>query len=92
MKKKKIAWALLDDRTGNRNQVLGVLRKLDFKYKIIEIKYNIFSILPNFFFQILNFYFYFNSISSQIKGMKPDLIISCGRRTAPISIALKKQM
>ena len=49
--KKKIAWALLDNRTGNRNQVLGILSQLDFEYKIIEIKYNFFSILPNFFFK-----------------------------------------
>ena len=48
--KKKIAWALLDNRTGNRNQIYGILAHLDLKYKIIEIKYNFFAILPNFFF------------------------------------------
>ncbi len=91
MKKKKIAWAILDNRTGNRNQVLGILAELDFKYKIIEIKYNLFSVLPNFFFQILNFNFHIQSLSSQLVGTKPDLIISCGRRTATISIYLKKK-
>ena len=91
MKKKKIAWAILDNRTGNRNQVLGILAELDFKYKIIEIKYNLFSVLPNFFFQILNFNFHIQSFSSQLAGPKPDLIISCGRRTATISIYLKKK-
>ena len=77
MKKKKIAWAILDNRAGNRNQVLGILAELDFKYKIIEIKYNLFSLLPNFFFQILNFNFHIQSLSSQLVGTKPDLIISC---------------
>ncbi len=89
--KNKIAWALLDNRAGNRNQIYGVLSHLNLKYKIIEIKYNFFSIVPNFFFQILNFNFHIKSISSQIDGPKPDLILSCGRRTAPISIALKKK-
>ncbi len=90
--KKKIAWALLDNRTGNRNQVLGILSQLDFEYKIIEIKYNFFSILPNFFFQILSFNFHIKSISSQLVGKKPNLIISCGRRTATVSIELKKKL
>ena len=49
--KKKIAWALLDNRTGNRNQVLGILAQLNCNYKIIEIKYNFFSFFPNFFFK-----------------------------------------
>ena len=39
--KKKIVWALLDNRTGSRNQVLGILSKLGFKYKIIEIPVNL---------------------------------------------------
>ena len=50
MENTKIVWALLDNRTGNRNQILGILSKLGFKFKSIEIKYNFFSILPNFFF------------------------------------------
>ena len=48
--KKKIAWALLDNRTGNRDQVLGILANLDIKYKIIEIKYNFFLYYLTFFF------------------------------------------
>jgi len=89
--KKKIAWALLDNRTGNRNQIYGILTHLNLKYKIIEIKYNFFAILPNFFFQIFNLNFHIKPISSQIADSKPDLILSCGRRTATISLALKKK-
>ena len=54
MEKSKFVWALLDNRAGNRNQILGILSQLKLKYKIIEIEYNFLAFLPNFFFQIFN--------------------------------------
>lgn len=91
MENSKIVWALLDNRTGHRNQILGILSKLNFKYKAIEIKYNFLAFLPNFFFQIFNNNFHVNSIKYLIKEPYPDIIISCGRRTATIALALKKK-
>ena len=90
MTKAKFAWALLDNRTGNRNQILGVLSKLNFRYRIIEVKYNFFSVFPNFFFQIFGSTIHINSIKSSILEPYPEVIISCGRRTATVSLALKK--
>jgi len=91
MENTKIVWALLDNRTGNRNQILGILSKLGFKFKSIEIKYNFFSILPNFFFQIFYKNYHINSSRHLYKGHCPDIIISCGRRTATVALELKKK-
>ncbi len=90
MEKSKFVWALLDNRTGNRNQILGILSQLKLKYKIIEIEYNFLAFLPNFFFQIFNNTIHVKSFNKYIKEPYPDIIISCGRRTATISLALKK--
>ena len=53
MKKKFLIWALVDDRTGNKNQILGVLRELALPYKVKKVEYNFFANLPNFIIQIL---------------------------------------
>ena len=87
----KIVWALLDNRTGNRNQILGVLSKLHFEFKLIEIRYNFFSILPNFFFQIFYKNFHIRSLRNLKEGLYPDIILSCGRRTATVALELKKK-
>ena len=53
MNKKISAWALLDNRIGNRNQVLGILNNLGFSFRKFEINYNIIASLPNFIIQVL---------------------------------------
>ncbi|PPR25492.1 MAG: hypothetical protein CFH34_01420, partial [Alphaproteobacteria bacterium MarineAlpha9_Bin4] len=90
MGKSKFAWAILDTRTGNRNQILGVLSQLKLRYRIIEIKYNFLAHLPNFFFQIFNNTIHIGSIKKLNKEPSPDIIISCGRRTATVALELKK--
>ena len=90
MQKSKFVWALIDNRTGNRNQILGVLSQLKLKYKIIEIKYNYFAFLPNFFFQIFNKNIHIRSLKKSLEKPYPDIIISCGRRTATVSLELNK--
>ena len=91
MIKSKIVWALLDNRTGNRNQVMAILSALGLKYKIINIEYNLFSFFPNFFFQIFSNTIHVKSFWKNINETGPDVIISCGRRTATIAIELKKK-
>ncbi len=90
MENSKIVWAILDNRAGNRNQVKGVLTALDVKYIEINIEYNFLSFLPNFFFQIFYNTIHVKSFRKIIKAPKPDIIISCGRRTATIALAIKK--
>ena len=63
--KKKFAWVLLDNRPGNRNQLLGIVEQLGYEYKEIEIKYNFFSKFPNFILQIFNLNFHIKSMSSK---------------------------
>ena len=50
-KKDYYVLALLDDRTGNRNQILAVLKELKLPYKTINIEYNWLANLPNFMLQ-----------------------------------------
>ena len=90
MQKSKFVWALVDNRTGNRNQILGVLSQLNLKYKVIEVKYNSFAFLPNFLFQILNKNIHIKSLKGYLEKPYPDIIISCGRRTATVSLELNK--
>ena len=81
-------WALLDNRPGNRNQVLGVLQSLDKPYEIKEIRYNKFAFLPNFILPS-SLIRVEQTKSSQIKEPWPDLVIAAGRRAATISRFIK---
>ncbi len=93
MKKKKFVWAIFDYREGNRNQLLGVLSELKLPYKIIEVNYNIFSIMPNFLIQLFNGSIHIKECMKKIIcNPYPDLIISCGRRTAPLSLKIYKRL
>ncbi len=89
MTKSKLVWALLDNRTGNRSQVIGVLEELKIRYKVIEIRYNFFSFLPNFILQLISSTIHIKSIKSFLSKPRPDMIISCGRRTALVALKLK---
>ena len=90
MKKKKIIWALLDERDGNRNQVLSILSHLNSNYKIINIKYNFLARLPNIFFQLYNNTIHVKNFKIPTDQSCPDMVISCGRRTATIALQIKK--
>ena len=46
---KPIIWLLLDDRSGNREQCLGVGEALGYTFEKKEIRYNYFARIPNFF-------------------------------------------
>ena len=92
MKKKYLIWALIDDRTGNKNQILGILKELDFTYKIKKVKYNFFANFPNFIIQLLGSYIHATKFKMNYFPPFPDIIISCGRRTFPLASKLKKNI
>lgn len=82
-------WALLDDRAGNRSQVLGVAEALGFRFQIQELAYTPAAALPNFFVGA--------SYAGLTAGSRvnlvppwPDLVIAAGRRTAPVARKIKK--
>jgi mitochondrial fission protein ELM1 len=85
-------WILGDDRPGTLSQAVGLANELGFEYKIIDLTYSFFSSLPNCFLSssLLR-------LSSQIKknlrnfDYLPKIIISAGRRSAPIALSLKKE-
>ena len=78
-----VIWLILDNRPGNREQCYGVANALGFPFKSIEISYNKLSILPNFF--LGSSLFSINQTESDIlKNPFPDIIISAGRRAAPV--------
>ena len=87
MQNKHLIWALVDDRIGNKNQILGILDEINIPFKIFNIRYNVLANLPNFIIQLFG-----GKIHIKKKIFKepyPSLILSCGRRTFPISYALK---
>jgi mitochondrial fission protein ELM1 len=83
-------WVLIDNRAGNANQALALAANLNSSYQIQKVEYNSFAILPNF---LLTFWpinvkkLVLDKLKSQDA---PDIIISSGRRTAPLAIYLKK--
>ena len=89
IKKKFYILAILDDRIGNRNQVLAILDEINLPYNIICIKYNWLANLPNFILQILGSYSHIKNFDIKKIKTKPGLILSCGRRTFPLASKLK---
>ena len=87
--KKFYILAILDDRIGNRNQVLAVLDEINLPYNIIYIKYNWLANLPNFILQIFGSYSHIINFDIKKIKTKPSLILSCGRRTFPLASKLK---
>lgn len=92
----KIIWVLNDGRAGNYTQALGlaeeISRQTNAQIQIKKITYNFFSGLPNFL--KINGICGINEVSrstilNQIEV--PQIIISAGRKTAPIAAYLRKQ-
>lgn len=91
----QLIWVLTDNRPGNYSQAIGLAEKLASKFPFnIEIKkitYNCFSKLPNFL--KIDGFSGIDQISKNNllnQNAKPDIIISAGRKTAPILACLKK--
>jgi mitochondrial fission protein ELM1 len=83
-------WLLIDDRAGNKSQVLGVARALGLKFEIKDIRYTIAAELPNY---MLMASFSMLTQSSRVNLMAPwpDIVIAAGRRTAPVARRIKEQ-
>ena len=82
-------WALLDHRTGNRNQVLGVAEALGLSFKTRELEYSKASAFPNV---VLGASFAGLTRSSWTKLVPPwpDVVLAAGRRSAPIARKIKQ--
>jgi mitochondrial fission protein ELM1 len=83
-----IIWAILDDRAGNVGQVLGLANALAMDFETKKLAYNKLALLPNF---IRGTSLIGVSNQEVIKEPFPDLVITAGRRSAPIARYIKEQ-
>jgi len=84
-----LVWLLIDDRTGDENQVRGVAEALGLRYQVQDLEYTAAAQLPNFIMGPT-----FGGLSRQsrvnLSAPWPDLVIAAGRRTAPVARNIKK--
>jgi mitochondrial fission protein ELM1 len=87
-------WILDDGRPGTVSQSIGLAEAIGFSetHKIIKLDYGFFAALPNFFLSdsLLGLT---NQCARKFKNQThfPRLIISAGRRCAPIALHFKKK-
>jgi mitochondrial fission protein ELM1 len=92
----KVIWVLADDRPGNYSQAIGLAESLSklipATIEIKKINYNFLAKLPNFLkidglmgIDLASR----NSLLNVQSGCNPHIIISAGRKTAPINLFLK---
>jgi len=82
-------WVLIDDRAGNKSQVLGVAHALGLPFELKSIVYNKAAALPNVVLGA-SFKTLTPSAREQLSAPWPDLVIAAGRRTAPVARKIKK--
>ncbi len=85
-------WILADNRAGNYSQAIGLANALGFDYKIVNISYGLFAVLPNIVLRS-SLFGVDKKTKAKLKEIKyfPKIIIAAGRRSAPISLYLKKK-
>ena len=83
-------WVLADDRAGNVNQLLGIVEALGNPYKCKTIRYNNWVKLPNFL-RGATFVGITKESKIGLRGPCPDIVLSAGRRSFPVALAIKKQ-
>lgn len=82
-------WVLADHRTGTAIQAIALAEVLDMSFEVKQIKYNMLASLPNFLLGSTSVHANKKLSSPLYDRPPPALIISAGRRTAPIALALK---
>ncbi len=81
-------WVLTDNRAGNSKQAVALAEILGFPYKVKKLKYTFLAKLPNFL--KVGFMGIAKESMKNLRG-KPDIVISAGRRTASVALAIKKK-
>ena len=82
-------WILADDRAGNVNQLLGIVEALKRTYERKNIRYNKWVKLPNFL-RGASFIGITNESKAGLVEPWPDIVLSAGRRSFPVALAIKK--
>ena len=86
----KRIWVLADDRVGNVSQGLGVAEALALPYEVKTIRYDRWGGLPNAL-RGAGLLGVTGESRNALTAPWPDLVISAGRRTAPIARWIKRQ-
>lgn len=83
-------WLLLDDRPGHTTQSIGLAEMLDWPYEAKSLHFNKLNRISNRFLgaSCLSLD---RSRSDRLEPPWPDLVITTGRRTAPIARWIKRQ-
>ena len=84
-------WALVDQKQGHRNQVLGVVEALGYPFVKKEIRYTTQAKSPNWL-KGASLRGIDIAESNAMSAPWPDIVIGAGRRIAPVSRYIKKQM
>lgn len=82
-------WGLMDGRAGNDAQVRGVVERLGFAHQFQPIYYNALVRLPN---RLLGtgLHAVDKQRSAPLAPPWPDIVVSAGRRLAPVALHIKK--
>lgn len=83
-------WALLDGISGHDAQVMGVIEALQLPFKKKKIFYNEKASKPNFL-KTDGLGTIDAKKSDMISAPWPDIIVSCGRKSASVAAAIKKR-
>lgn len=83
-------WALLDDRAGNRSQVIGVAERLGWPVEHKHVRYNMLARLPN---SVLGARMWHATEETRkaLQPPYPSLVVSAGRRTAPLALHIRSR-
>ncbi|MBP7190181.1 MAG: mitochondrial fission ELM1 family protein [Rickettsiaceae bacterium] len=81
-------WVLSDSKTGSTVQAVALAEKLSMTFEIKKLEYNLWALLPNFILGSTEIHL--KSTSSDLTSdIPPKIIISSGRRTAPVALSIK---
>lgn len=83
-------WALTGNRRGDNNQVLGLADALGLPFEEKALRYNLLHDLPNAWLRA-SFLALDAASRAALAAPYPDLVISIGRRAAPIARAIKRR-
>ncbi len=83
-------WVLIDHRAGTATQAISLAEVLGMSFEKKTLKYNFLAALPNFLLGTSSIHIDKEASSPLYGEVLPKIIISSGRRTAPVALSLKE--
>jgi mitochondrial fission protein ELM1 len=83
-------WVLLDGKPGHTTQSLGLAEELGWPYERVQLDFTHLADLPNAFLGESRLALTPAS-AGRLRPPWPDLVVACGRRTAPVSRWIRRQ-